>query len=143
MVQVIKNKLNIQYGYFLLVIPAFFILKYYYTHNPEIASGSGFFPSCPFHYLTGLHCPGCGSQRAIHDLLHARFMEAFSHNLLFLILIVFIISQVYYHFNKIVLKRESFNLSHNKYFTYFVLFTVISYWILRNIPYSPFIHLAP
>ena len=29
------------------------------------------FPRCPFLTLTGLKCPGCGSQRAIHCLLHA------------------------------------------------------------------------
>lgn len=35
---------------------------------------------CPFHWLTGWHCPGCGSQRALHDLLHGRIAEAFGHN---------------------------------------------------------------
>lgn len=35
---------------------------------------------CPFHWLTGWHCPGCGSQRALHDLLHGRLAEAFGHN---------------------------------------------------------------
>lgn len=38
------------------------------------------FLSCPFHWLTGLFCPGCGAQRAVHDLLHARIGEAFAHN---------------------------------------------------------------
>ncbi|MDE7397749.1 MAG: DUF2752 domain-containing protein, partial [Muribaculum sp.] len=27
------------------------------------------FPKCLFRQLTGLECPGCGSQRAIHALL--------------------------------------------------------------------------
>src|SRR5580693_9291812 len=31
---------------------------------------SGIFPPCPFRYLTGWYCPGCGSLRAIHQLLH-------------------------------------------------------------------------
>ena len=35
---------------------------------------------CPFHWLTGWHCPGCGTQRALHDLLHGRLAEAFGHN---------------------------------------------------------------
>ena len=38
------------------------------------------FLPCPFHWLTNLYCPGCGAQRAMHDLLHGRFGEAFGHN---------------------------------------------------------------
>ena len=33
-------------------------------------AGSVFWPKCPFHLLTGLECPGCGSQRAVHSLLN-------------------------------------------------------------------------
>ena len=40
------------------------------------------FPSCPVHWLTGLHCPGCGTQRALHALLHGRFAQAVGFNLL-------------------------------------------------------------
>ena len=29
----------------------------------------GGFPACPLHALTGLNCPGCGTQRALHALL--------------------------------------------------------------------------
>ena len=39
-----------------------------------------FFPKCPFHMLTGLKCAGCGSQRAIHQLLNLHIGEAFSYN---------------------------------------------------------------
>lgn len=50
-----------------------------FLHDPE--TGEGFLP-CPFHWLTGLFCPGCGSQRAIHDLLHGRLLAGFGHNAL-------------------------------------------------------------
>ncbi len=30
----------------------------------------GFYPICIFHQSTGLLCPGCGSLRAMHQLLH-------------------------------------------------------------------------
>jgi hypothetical protein len=42
------------------------------------------FPQCPFRSLTGLLCPGCGSQRAIHHVLHGNFGEAMEVNALFL-----------------------------------------------------------
>ena len=31
---------------------------------------SGRYPTCPFHAVTGLWCPGCGGLRAVHDLTH-------------------------------------------------------------------------
>ncbi|MBO0359426.1 DUF2752 domain-containing protein [Hymenobacter sp. BT186] len=40
------------------------------------------FPRCPVHWLTGLHCPGCGTQRALHALLHGEIEQAVSFNLL-------------------------------------------------------------
>ncbi len=42
-----------------------------------------FAPRCLFHDLTGLHCPGCGSTRAAHALLHGRLGEALAFNLVF------------------------------------------------------------
>ena len=40
------------------------------------------FPRCPFLMLTGLYCPGCGSQRAFHALLHGQVGRAAGLNLL-------------------------------------------------------------
>ncbi|RZK22967.1 MAG: DUF2752 domain-containing protein [Hymenobacter sp.] len=40
------------------------------------------FPRCPFYLLTGLFCPGCGSQRATHALLHGHVGQAAGLNLL-------------------------------------------------------------
>lgn len=51
----------------------------YYTYDPAVHK---WFPQCPFKALTGLDCPGCGSQRAVHALLHGEFQQAFLHNAL-------------------------------------------------------------
>jgi Protein of unknown function (DUF2752) len=37
-------------------------------------------PPCPTLRLLGLRCPGCGSLRAVHHLLHLRFARAFALN---------------------------------------------------------------
>ncbi len=37
-------------------------------------------PPCPTLALTGLYCPGCGSLRAVHHLLHGRVALAWHHN---------------------------------------------------------------
>ena len=41
-----------------------------------------FYPVCPFYAATHLLCPGCGATRAIYQLLHLNFAEAFHLNAL-------------------------------------------------------------
>ena len=36
---------------------------------------------CPFHAITGLWCPGCGSLRAVNDLTNGDLLGALSSNL--------------------------------------------------------------
>ena len=47
-------------------------------------------PKCVFHMLTGLECPGCGSQRAIHSLLNGEISKAIHYNLLIVIIIPYL-----------------------------------------------------
>src|SRR5947208_1463571 len=41
------------------------------------------FPPCLFHQFTGLDCPGCGAQRALHQLLHGNVIAALRLNAMF------------------------------------------------------------
>src|SRR6266496_4706029 len=50
----------------------------------------GFYPVCYFHAATGLNCPGCGSLRALHQLLHGHVAETARHNLLLLLCLPFL-----------------------------------------------------
>lgn len=52
-------------------------------------------PKCPVHFLTGLDCPGCGSQRAVHALLHGRLYEAWAHNALLVLLLPYLVLMGY------------------------------------------------
>lgn len=45
--------------------------------NPAI---EGPFPPCPFYWLTGLQCAGCGVLRATHQLLHGDVAAAWALN---------------------------------------------------------------
>jgi hypothetical protein len=51
---------------------------------------SGIFPPCPVRYLTGWYCPGCGSLRAIHELLHGNLRAAWAMNPLTVVLLPFL-----------------------------------------------------
>ncbi len=48
----------------------------YYEHDPA----SPVAPKCLFRLISGYDCPGCGSQRALHALLHGRLAEAWGFN---------------------------------------------------------------
>lgn len=72
------------WGIILVGIAAFI----YYSYNP---SDNVWFPKCPFKMLTGWQCPGCGSQRAIHSLLHLEIVQAFRYNALMVLCIPLLI----------------------------------------------------
>ena len=50
-------------------------------------SETTFYPPCPFYLLTGWHCPGCGSTRALAALLHGNVAQAMEYNSLFVALL--------------------------------------------------------
>lgn len=49
-----------------------------YRFDP--AGGAFPYPRCMFKVLTGWDCPGCGSTRALHALLHGRVADALAAN---------------------------------------------------------------
>src|ERR1700730_15059946 len=62
-----------------------------YLFNPASPTNQGIFPQCPFRLLTGWQCPGCGSTRAFHQLLHGHFLAASELNPLMVLTLPFII----------------------------------------------------
>lgn len=63
----------------LVVVLLLVLAVVYYLFDP---STSVFFPKCPFRLLTNLPCAGCGSQRAIHSLLHLDIKQALEYNVM-------------------------------------------------------------
>ena len=101
------------------------------------------FPRCIFHGLTGAHCPGCGSQRALHSLLHLNIGGVVSYNFLFLPAAVLII---YHYIHPLLNKIFGWKLPNVFYLrnTPWVIFAVVVlFWIARNLPWYPFSVLAP
>ena len=101
----------------------------YSTFDPSTVR---FFPRCTFLTLTGLKCPGCGTQRAIHALLHGNFLEAVRFNAMMVASVPLL---ALYGYAEIV--RNSKPRFYNKVnstpiiLTIFVL--VVLWWILRNV----------
>lgn len=114
-----------------------------YTFFDARSPGS-FFPQCPFHALTGLYCPGCGSQRALSALLHGNIMESMNDNFLAMLsLPVLVFSASVYSLNFFREKKLKQSIFYKTWFVWTVLSAVILFTILRNIPAFPFSMLAP
>ncbi len=61
------------------MITAGVVLAFYAIIDP---AESRFVPKCMFLHLTGLECPGCGSQRVVHALMHGDIAAAWRYNAL-------------------------------------------------------------
>jgi len=90
------------------------------------------FPPCAFHALTGLYCPGCGSTRAVHQLLHGCVSGALSMNPLLVISLPFL---------ALLCARRKLSL--RPWVAWCALAVLLSYGVLRNIDAWPFFLLAP
>jgi hypothetical protein len=104
---------------------------------------SGIFPPCPLHYLTGLYCPGCGSLRAIHALLHGSLQQAWAMNPLTVVLLPFLTyglaSEVLMAFSGRRFPQPMLSAAAIR-----GLCTVILlFGVIRNLPLHPFDLLAP
>ena len=100
---------------------------------------TGHFPVCLFRFLTGYQCPGCGSTRAMHQLLHGHVVAAFMLNPLFLLAIPFLLYALLRY--SVIVMRGGVP-RHNTLspsFIYGLFFVVLSFWIFRNTPYYPFV----
>lgn len=107
---------------------AFIALAIYFYHHDPMQGGI----KCTFKSLTGYDCPGCGSQRALHALVHGQIIEAWNYNPL--AFIAFPTAALYII---VELWRERFARIHaiitHRYACAAILVAIIAYWILRNL----------
>jgi len=114
---------------------------------------SGVFPPCPVHYLTGWYCPGCGSLRAIHQLLHGNLQAAWAMNPLAVLLLPFIMYGLASHaldeirVPRLGGRRLSARRLPQPFLPAAWIHTlgaaIVLYGIVRNLPLHPFNLLAP
>lgn len=64
-------------GVAISVVAVIIILILYFVYNP---ADYPLAPKCGFKSITGYDCPGCGSQRLLHGLLHGDIGAAWHAN---------------------------------------------------------------
>ena len=122
----VLKKISIIIGSILVVNTAVTILCFYDPRKVD------WLPKCAFYQLTKLHCPGCGNTRALYHLIHGDVVQSIRNNCL---LIPAIITLIY------LLIFPHMALKKSVCFT--ILIVTVLFFILRNIPFYPFILLAP
>ncbi len=95
------------------------------------------YPICIFHRATGLLCPGCGSLRALHQILHGNLAAAFHYNPVVVLTLPFVVGVAVFH----CLRRSEPRRAPTVFrpmliWTFLAVVLVFSVW--RNIPGSPF-----
>jgi len=100
---------------------------------------SGFFPGCPFRFITGFTCPGCGTTRALHQILHGHIYTAFTLNPLLLIALPFLLIALLRY--SVIVMRGGIPRGNAlpAPYIYAIFFVILSFWIFRNTPLYPFV----
>ena len=101
------------------------------------------FPSCWFHTLTGLYCPGCGATRALHALLHGEMGQAMDHNFLFVVTGPAIIAWAFFLLYGALRHNRISRLAIPGRVVAGALLLAATFAILRNLPFAPFSSMAP
>lgn len=103
----------------------------------------GNYPICPFFGLTGWHCPGCGTLRALHQLLHGDIAAAFGFNAYTMLAVPAIV----YSLSTDALRAYGLPAPPRLFipagWIWALLAAVAVFWILRNLPVEPLTILAP
>lgn len=117
------------------------MLSLYYFYDPSVVSE--LFPKCPFYSITNLYCPGCGSQRAVHQILNGHIITGLRHNYLIGLLVVVQGYQLLVFLTHHYTDRIIVNVLHNPRTTKAILFIILLFWFFRNLDIYPFSELAP
>lgn len=103
----------------------------YYLVDPASAP---WMPRCWFHWLTGLQCPGCGSQRMIHALLHGDLHGAWHHNALLLLLTPLILWMFWLETVR-TRRPRLYARFYTRRTTFIIAGLLIAWGIARNLPH--------
>lgn len=98
-------------------------------------------PPCPSEWLTGLFCPGCGTTRALHALLHLDVRGALAMNPLLVLSLPFVALLLANQFFTLPAGWRPIARRIGDARPWAVV--LVTYAVLRNLPWEPFAWLAP
>ena len=115
-----------------ILLLAFALLAFLYLR-------AGFAIPCVFHHITGLHCPGCGTMRALVSLTQLRFAQAVRYNAFLLILLPVLAAKAV-QVSVVYLRRGAAPTDSRQERVWWVVLLVLFllFGVLRNLPFFSF-----
>jgi Protein of unknown function (DUF2752) len=99
---------------------------------------SGIFLDCPFRLLTGFNCPGCGTTRGLHHLLHGDLAGAFWFNPLMMLVLPVLLFVLVRHTIDVFQQHPIRSNQLKPRYIWMFFAVVMTFWIFRNTPFYPF-----
>ncbi|MGB3692143.1 MAG: DUF2752 domain-containing protein [Spirulinaceae cyanobacterium] len=112
-------------------------------YNFDPAAPDTFFPASPFRSLTNLYCPGCGTTRGLHQILHGNILAALDLNPLMVLFLPYLIYAFCAYSAPVITSYRLPQPYVKGKWIWGLLVIVLAYWVLRNLPMWPFSWLAP
>lgn len=98
-------------------------------------------PGCPFRTVTGLDCPGCGGTRALYALTQGDIGLAVQHNVVTVVALpLLVLAWAVWFAYRLGWRDRPVVVSPSV--AYGILTTFVAFFVLRNLPWFPFIWLG-
>ncbi len=112
-----------------LIILAVLLAMAYYFFDPVEAK---WMPKCLWKVATGTDCPGCGSQRMAHSLMHGDFIGAWHANAFAICMLPVVAVLLWFEVFREKYPRV-YGWIHSPWMIWILLASIFLWWILRNL----------
>lgn len=130
-----RQRLAVRGGLLLMALAAVSGLTYLLATTPP--TPDSFYPKCTMYQATGIHCPGCGTGRAVHAALNGRVRQAFAYNPVAVVLLPAVAVAVLAS-----LAGVNRNPLNGRWILLLAVVLIV-FTVLRNLPFYPLTLLAP
>ncbi len=113
---------------FIVIMAVALAIAYYFFDPVEVR----WMPRCLWKVATDTDCPGCGSQRMAHALMHGDFSAAWHANAYALCMIPVIVFLIWLEFAKDCYPKL-YATVHRPAVIMSLMATIILWWIFRNL----------
>lgn len=97
-----------------------------------------FYPVCLFKKMTGYDCPGCGGLRSVHELLRGDLWRAFQLNAMVVVALPLLAVWTVLRWRNSSREGHRPRSRSTLLWAWLLVATVVTFGVLRNLPFWPF-----